>query len=72
MKIVPTDLSNVKQYRALVESLIRVIEGGRVATARTAWSVAQQRRRQGSECDMNQRLMERLSGPYLSAYGLGA
>ena len=34
MRIVPTDSSNVKQYRSLVDALIRVIESGRVTAAR--------------------------------------
>ena len=50
MRIVPTDSSNVKEYRSLVDTLIRVIESGRVSAARvvnqamttTYWLVGRQ------------------------------
>ena len=83
MRIVPTDSSNVKQYRSLVDVLIRVIESGRVTAARvvnqamttTYWLVGRQiveHEQSGARrAGYGEELIERLSLALTARFGRG-
>ena len=83
MKNVPTAPSKVKQYRSLVESLVRVIEGGRVAAARVVnqamttpyWLVGHQIVEHGQSgarrAGYGEELIERLSQELTARFGRG-